>query len=147
MEEVGRILPTIFKRQMRRENAHVVEILGPLWIRVAGKEIAEHSRPIDFVAGTLTLGTSCPSWATQLRLMTEEIRAKINNFLGCAVVKKLQVRLALNLVQSDSAMSREGVLVAEAGEADRTCGIAVQTPRVLRCSKVNASARRRGRLD
>ena len=147
MEEVGKLLPTIFRRQMRRENAHIVEILGPLWMRVAGKEIAEHSRPVEFAAGTLTLGTSCPSWAAQLRLMTEELRAEINKFLGCTVVKKLQVRLAVNLERSDAAAPRDGFLEAEARKLEMTFGVASPTTRVVGRSKMNGSAPREGRLD
>jgi len=132
---------------MRRENARVVEILAPLWIQVAGKEIAEHSRPVEFAAGTLTLATSCPSWAAQLRLMSEQIRAEINNFLGYAVVKKLQVRLALNVEQTGSAMHRVGFLEAEARKLERTYSGGSPTPRAIRRSRANASAYREGRPD
>ncbi len=91
MEEIGKFLPSIFKRQVRRVDPRLVEILKPLWPRVAGKAIATHSQPVAFGAGTLTLAVSCPSWAAQLRRMAEEIRAKINSFLGGPGVKKLRV--------------------------------------------------------
>ncbi len=103
MEEVGKLLPTIFKRHMRREDAHLIEILGPLWQRVAGKGIAENSSPIAFLAGTLTLETNCPSWAIQLRQMAEDIRTGINNFMGCPLVKKIQVQIAPKLGQREPA--------------------------------------------
>jgi Dna[CI] antecedent DciA-like protein len=96
MEEVGKLLPRIFKRQMGRKDPRLVEILGPLWLRVAGSGIAENSNPIAFTGGTLTLETSCLSWAAQLRQMREEIRAEINKYLGCSVVKKIEVTVALD---------------------------------------------------
>jgi hypothetical protein len=97
MEEIGKILPAIFKRQVRRADPPLVELLTPLWPRVAGKAIAQQSRPIAFADGRLTLAVSCPSWTTQLRQMSEAIRAKINTFLGGPIVKKLRVQYVPNL--------------------------------------------------
>ena len=101
MEEIGKSLPTIFKRHLRGGDERMVEILRALWPRVAGKGIAENSRPIAFVAGTLTLETNCASWAVQLRRISEEVRSGVNQFLGFNVVKVIQVRLASNLGQRD----------------------------------------------
>lgn len=94
LEEIGKIFPVIFKAQVRRGEPRLVNILAPLWPRVAGKTIAEHSRPVAFAAGTLTLVTPCASWAAQLRALQEEIRAEINCFLGGPVVKTLRVQCA-----------------------------------------------------
>jgi hypothetical protein len=92
LEEIGKILPAIFKAQVRRADPALIEILAPLWPRVVGKGIAQHARPVAFAAGTLTLATACSTWAAQLRQMAEEIRAQINSFLGTPVVKKLRVQ-------------------------------------------------------
>ena len=92
MEEIGKILPAIFKAEVRRADPALVEILVPLWPRVVGKGIAQQARPVTFAAGTLTLATACPTWATQLRHLAEEIRAQINNYLGSPIVKKLRVQ-------------------------------------------------------
>jgi hypothetical protein len=91
MEEIGKVLPAIFKRHVERLDPPLIEILAPLWVRVAGRAIATHSRPAAFGAGTLTLVTPCSSWAAQIRQMAGEIRAEINDFLGGAVVKKVRV--------------------------------------------------------
>jgi hypothetical protein len=93
VEEIGKILPAVFKRQVRRNEPRLIEILAPLWARVVGKGIAQQTRPAAFEAGTLTLVTSCPTWAAQLRRMSEEVRAQINNYLGGSIVKKLRVQL------------------------------------------------------
>jgi hypothetical protein len=103
MEEVGKILPAVFKAQIRRADPPLVEFLTPLWPRVVGRAIAECTRPIAFAGGSLTLGCSCPSWTAQLRAMREDIRAAINNFLGSATVKKLSVRHVANLAPLESA--------------------------------------------
>lgn len=98
MEEVGRILPSVVGRHMQGGDSRLVEVLSALWPRAVGKGIAQHSRPVSFVSGTLTLATACPSWAAQLGQMREEVRAGINGFLGRPLVKKLRVRHTPSLV-------------------------------------------------
>ena len=92
MEEISKILPLIFKKQVRCSEPRLVEILSPLWPQVVGKPMARHSKPVAFEQGTLTLETDCPTWCDQLRSMAEEIRTGINGYLGVPAVRKLQVR-------------------------------------------------------
>jgi hypothetical protein len=92
VEEIGRILPSLLKKQILRAEPRLLEILIPLWPRIAGKTMARHSQPARFASGVLTLATDCATWGTQLRQMTEEIRAQINGFLGQALVRKLRIR-------------------------------------------------------
>lgn len=102
MEEIGKILPSLLRRHVRRADPPLVEILSPLWPVAAGKAIAEHSRPVAFGSGILTLAVSSSSWATQLQKLAEEIRAEVNSFLGSPVIKKLRVRLVGNLESEDT---------------------------------------------
>ncbi|HEV2493677.1 MAG TPA: DUF721 domain-containing protein [Terriglobia bacterium] len=97
MQGIGSVLPAVLKSCMQRGRPRIVEILEPFWPRVAGKAIAANSAPIAFVSGTLTVATSAPPWAVQLRGMSEEIRAAVNDFLGEPVVKKLRIELKLDL--------------------------------------------------
>jgi hypothetical protein len=92
VDAIGKLLPVLFKKQMRRAEPHLLEILVPLWPRIVGKTMAQHSRPAHFDLGALTLYADCPTWGTQLRHMTEEIRTKVNGFLGQAIVKKLRIK-------------------------------------------------------
>ena len=92
MDEVAKVLPSLFRKQIRRPEPHLVDILLPLWPRITGKNMAQHSRPAFFVSGVLTLNTDCATWAKQLRYMAEEIRAGVNGFLGQPVVKKLRIQ-------------------------------------------------------
>jgi predicted nucleic acid-binding Zn ribbon protein len=92
MEEISKILPLIFKKQVRCSEPRVVDILAPLWPQVAGKPIAQHSKPVAFEQGTLTLESDCSTWCVQLRSMAGQIKAEINGYLGVSVVRKLQVR-------------------------------------------------------
>jgi predicted nucleic acid-binding Zn ribbon protein len=92
VDEIGKLLPTLLKKEMRRPEPRILEVLVPLWPRIAGKAMAQHTRPASFELGTLTLHTNCPTWALQLRQMSEEIRSKVNSVLGRETVKKLRVR-------------------------------------------------------
>jgi len=91
MEEIGVLLPKVLKPQLSRLEPPVVEVLAPLWTRVAGKALARQCRPVAFSAGTLTLATDDADWAEPLQQMAEEIRAHVNNFLGKPVVKHIRI--------------------------------------------------------
>ncbi len=123
MEEIGKILPAVFKTQVRRAEPPLVELLTPLWSRVVGRAIARCSHPIGFSEGVLTLAVSCPTWTTQLRELREDVRAKINTFLGAPIVKRLNVRYVPDLVPPEVSARRQDRL-ANSGTAKpgRTVG-------------------------
>jgi len=92
VDEIGKLLPALFKKQIRRAEPHLLEILGPLWPRIVGKAMAMHCRPVLFDLGLLTLHADGATWGNQLRYMAEEVRAKVNGFLGQTIVKKLRIK-------------------------------------------------------
>ena len=94
MDELGKVLPSLFRKQLRRPEPYFLEVLLPLWPRIVGKSMAQHSHPALFEGGVLTLTTDCATWSKQLRFMAEEIRAEINGYLGQVMVKKLKVTTA-----------------------------------------------------
>lgn len=96
MREISAVFPAVFKSYLSGGDPRVVEILAPLWPRVAGKAIATNSRPVAFAAGTLTVAASGP-WAAQLEAIAEELRGAVNGYLGRAIVKKVEVRRATSL--------------------------------------------------
>jgi hypothetical protein len=93
VEAIGNSLPAVFRRHARRAGSGLVEVLAPLWARAAGKAVAEHSRPVAFWSGTLTLATTSQTWAAQLRLLEPEVLGAVNAFLGAPLVKELRVRV------------------------------------------------------
>jgi len=103
VEDVGKILPVLFRTQILRDSAPALQLIAPLWSRIAGKEIAGQSQPTAFEDGTLTLTAECPTWALQLGRMTDELCAQINCFLGYPVVKKVRVRCSSPLPRVHSA--------------------------------------------
>ena len=92
MEKIGKILPAALRDQLRHSEAPLLELLTPLWPRIVGKGIARQCRPVSFFGGTLTVATSCPTWAAQLRQLSEQIRAEVNLYLGSEFVRRLHVR-------------------------------------------------------
>ena len=77
---------------MGRTEPPLLEILVPLWPRIAGKSMAQHSQPAFFASGVLTLTTDCATWGAELRRLSEEIRAEVNGFLGRSIVRKLRIK-------------------------------------------------------
>lgn len=96
MEEIGNILPNIFKKKLLGRSAPFLEALRPLWPRAVGKLIAQNARPVGFTGGVLSIDTRSPSWAVQLQQMSETVRAQINSFAGSPLVKKLRIRYQQN---------------------------------------------------
>ena len=91
MEALGSLLPKALHKHVTRGNQPVVQILVPLWPRIVGKYIARFSQPTAFDSGTLRVAVSSPTWAAELRRLSDEIRAQINGALGAPVVKRLRV--------------------------------------------------------
>src|SRR5205814_2803666 len=85
-----------------------------------------HSKLLAFEAGTLTLGTSCPSWAGELRPMADELRAAINVFLGCSLVKRVHVRFLGSLEKVELRMRPDDHAMIEA----RKTGAALAHPKL-----------------
>jgi predicted nucleic acid-binding Zn ribbon protein len=107
MEEIGNFLPRIFKRQVHRGDPRLAEVLAPLWPRVAGHAVAEHSRPVRFGGGTLVLETDGDCWATQLQALSKEIQTQVNRFLGEPVIRQVRVRTAPTASEVRGKNSRE----------------------------------------
>jgi predicted nucleic acid-binding Zn ribbon protein len=120
VEAIGNTLPAVFKRQVRREESQLAELLVPLWARVAGKAVAEHSRPVAFWNGTLTLAAHSETWASQLPSLEAEILDAVNGFLGAPLVKRLRVRLAPSAerVEAKSAVRTQARKPRDAGALD-----------------------------
>ena len=61
------------------------------WAQVVGDEIAYHTTPISLVDGRLTIQSSSSAWATQMRLMQQELLKTISNSAPGALVEELNV--------------------------------------------------------
>jgi predicted nucleic acid-binding Zn ribbon protein len=59
------------------------------WNTIIGSEIAEHTTPISLVDGRLTIQTSSSAWATQMRLMQDDLLKTISSSAPGALVETL----------------------------------------------------------
>ncbi|HWA66232.1 MAG TPA: DciA family protein [Mycobacteriales bacterium] len=66
--------------------------LLPRWAQIVGEDIAAHCKPDRLVDGELTCIAESTAWATQLRLMSRQLMARIVAEVGPGVVTKLKVR-------------------------------------------------------
>jgi len=61
------------------------------WVQIVGQEIATHTTPISLVDGKLTIQSSSSAWATQMRLMQDDLLKTISNSAPGALVEQLNV--------------------------------------------------------
>jgi len=61
------------------------------WREVVGEQIADHCEPIGFDDGVLTVKASSTAWATQIGLISGEIRQRLNEEIGRQVVAEITV--------------------------------------------------------
>ena len=61
------------------------------WSEIVGEEVAEHSEPITFFEGVLTVRASSTAWATQLNLLKPSILEKIRMNVSDVLVDDLLV--------------------------------------------------------
>jgi predicted nucleic acid-binding Zn ribbon protein len=61
------------------------------WQEIVGVEIAQHTTPISLVDGRLTIQSSSSAWATQMRLMQDDLLKTISNSAPGALVEQLNV--------------------------------------------------------
>jgi predicted nucleic acid-binding Zn ribbon protein len=66
--------------------------LEPRWPQIVGEDVAAHCRPDRLIDGELTVIAESTAWATQLRLMSRQVMARIVAEVGPGVVTKLRVQ-------------------------------------------------------
>lgn len=62
------------------------------WEKVVGPEIADHCQPVSLLDGELVLVAESTAWATQLRLLTKTLLARVREHAGEGVANKVVVR-------------------------------------------------------
>ncbi len=63
------------------------------WDEAVGPAVAAHIRPVRLERGTLLVEASDPGWATQVRFLTDDMRARLAEVTG-VVVEHIEVRVA-----------------------------------------------------
>jgi len=62
------------------------------WDSLVGPEVADHCRPQSLTDGELVLVAESSAWATQLRLLTRTLSARLAERVGTGVVTSIVVR-------------------------------------------------------
>jgi hypothetical protein len=69
----------------------LVGVLTERWPDVVGAAVAAHARPRDIREGTLTIAVDAPAWATQLRYLEGDIRARFAAITGRDAIHRVRV--------------------------------------------------------
>ena len=89
-ERINSILNEII--ETRSWNRGIAEgNLFSQWSEIVGADIAEHSEPITLLDGRLTIRTSSSAWATQLRLIGDQLLTTIQKSAPGAIVESLHI--------------------------------------------------------
>ena len=86
----GRMIRRLVEDRGWEKNTAEATVLGS-WDRLVGPEIAARCRPVSLRDGELTLQAESTAWATQLRMLTGKLLARIRAELGPDVVTKIRV--------------------------------------------------------
>jgi predicted nucleic acid-binding Zn ribbon protein len=81
---------TLLSRMGWTEQVEVAAVTAR-WREVIGDQIADHCEPLGFEDGKLTVRASSSAWATQLAIMSGQIRHRINEEFGREIVGELVV--------------------------------------------------------
>lgn len=65
-----------------------------LWSQVAGEEIVKHTRGMAIREGELVVYVDSPGWASELTMMSEHLRARINSAAGEDLVKSIRFNVS-----------------------------------------------------
>lgn len=61
------------------------------WPQIVGAEIAQHCAPVEFADGVLTVRADSTAWATQLRLLSSSLLARLAEDVGEGTVAEIRV--------------------------------------------------------
>ena len=82
-------------RMARRLGSPGVDVMGAVcgrWTELVGEVVADHARPLTLTRGVLTVGADSPAWATQLRLLSGDLLARVAEVPGAAeAVREVRV--------------------------------------------------------
>lgn len=81
---------TLLRRQGWTEQVEVAAVTAR-WREVIGDQIADKCEPVGFEDGKLVVRASSTAWATQLKLMSGQLRHRINEEFGREIVTELTV--------------------------------------------------------
>jgi len=67
-----------------------LDLLVAVWPLMVGQRLAAQTRPAAWDKGTLEVAVGEREWQTQLERMAEPVRAQINRWWGCELVREVR---------------------------------------------------------
>jgi len=86
--KVAGILGSVLEKKHLKKRIEDCEVFE-IWDDVVGENIAIRTAPLGFRKGALKIGVSDHGWLQQLQFMKEEIKEKLNEKLGRALVESI----------------------------------------------------------
>jgi predicted nucleic acid-binding Zn ribbon protein len=87
-------LRELLEPQARRagiESAVLVGRVWELWPDIVGPDVAAHAEPTSLRKSVLRVRTDSPAWSTELSYFADELRKRINDAVGSALVSEVRV--------------------------------------------------------
>lgn len=89
-EKLSSLLGEIVERRDWRKGIAEGNLISS-WSDVVGPEISSHCEPITLLEGKLTIRASSTAWATQLRLMAQDLLRSIQSTSAGALVEEVHI--------------------------------------------------------
>jgi predicted nucleic acid-binding Zn ribbon protein len=80
-------------RSLRAPAARTVKTVFSEWPAVAGPNLAAHAQPIALRDGELVIEVDDPTWASQLRWLEPELRARLETLPGAPRIDRIRFRV------------------------------------------------------
>ncbi len=90
-QPLGKVLNQVSNRRGWVKRISLSTVLRN-WAGLVGEDNAEHSQPVNFVDGVLTVQCDSTVWATGMKFSAAALVARLNRELGEQTVKRIDVR-------------------------------------------------------
>jgi predicted nucleic acid-binding Zn ribbon protein len=90
-EPLGSAVRRLVEERGWQDTSAAASVLAR-WDELVGPELAQHCRPASLLDGELVLVAESSAWATQLRLLTRTLQARLTAQVGKGVVTSVVVR-------------------------------------------------------
>jgi len=90
-EDIGSIINKIISDPKIKSKLEISNIFNH-WNEIVGSEIHKKSRPDKLTGGVLFVSVINFTWANELSLMSEQLKDKINSYVGRKVVKSIRFK-------------------------------------------------------
>ncbi|HJE51887.1 MAG TPA: DciA family protein [Tessaracoccus flavescens] len=88
---VGDVLESVIKERGWKRRIGLSTVLRR-WPELVGESNAEHSKPVNFADGILTVDCDSTAWATAMRYTASQLVARLNDKLGERTVLRVEFR-------------------------------------------------------